>query len=282
MQTTLQIFEYENGHNVRTTTIDREIWFYAVDVCEILDIKNPSDAISKLDNDEKATLANSEGQHGMGAQSYNIINESGLYHLIFTSRKEEAQKFRKWVTSEVLPSIRKKGGYLLPGQTATPLFVRRFNDNWDRVEHGYFSIISELYIRVHGRLEQLGYTMPDKSTKGQEMRPDISVGKKFPKWLENKYPQHKDRYKMYKHKLPKIEVDARQYELELLPLFIQYIDESWLPEESYTYFSARDKKALPYLPRICPQLIQSNDEIKFNKALKKARQPLASNCETNE
>jgi len=66
----------------------------------------------------------------------------------------------------------------------TPIFVRRFNANWDRVDSGYFSVISELFIRVYGRLEQLGHLLPDKSPDGTELRPDVSVGKTFPQWLK--------------------------------------------------------------------------------------------------
>jgi hypothetical protein len=83
------------------------------EVCRVLKISNPSDAATRLDDDEKMTLDNTEGHSGQrgGAQSFTIINESGLYSLILTSRKREAKRFKKWVTAEVLPSIRKTGGY---------------------------------------------------------------------------------------------------------------------------------------------------------------------------
>lgn len=89
---------------------------------------------------------------------------------------------------------------------------------------------------------------------------------------------------MYSHKLPDgMEIDARQYELDLLPVFIEYIDSSWLPERSYAYFSERDKKALPFLPQICPQLAPpSTEESIFNKAIEKAAPPFQSGDETRE
>lgn len=92
---------------------DGEPWFVAADVCSVLAIANPSDAVSRLDEDERMTLGSTEGHSGKrgGPQSLNIINESGLYSLILTSRKLEAKRFKKWVTSEVLPSIRKTGFY---------------------------------------------------------------------------------------------------------------------------------------------------------------------------
>ena len=85
-----------------------EPWFVAADVCAVLGIANNRDAISRLDDDETdvATTDTPSGQ-----QEMRTINESGLYSLILTSRKPSAKKFKKWVTSEVLPSIRKTGGY---------------------------------------------------------------------------------------------------------------------------------------------------------------------------
>ena len=90
--------------------------YVAVDVCRCLDLANPSKAIASLDEDEKATLTNSEGRAGNGAQTFNVITESGLYALIFKSRKAKAKEFRKWVTSVVIPSIRKTGQYSIPEQ----------------------------------------------------------------------------------------------------------------------------------------------------------------------
>lgn len=270
MQLSLHVFEYEGDQQVRTTDIEGEIWFYAVDVCKILEIKNPSDATSRLDNDEKTTIVLTDS--GQPVRNL-MINEYGLYSLILGSRKKSAKAFKRWITHEVLPSIRKKGEYQLPGFSHTPVFVRRYHDNWDRMLPKHFSIISELYLRVHTRLEQIGYTLPDIGSQGKEMRPDVSVGKLFPKWLEQNYPEHVNSYTMYNHKLPNgKEIEARQYERAVISAFIEYIDDSWLPEESYRYFSERDKKALPYLPKICPQLgaAISEEEHRFKNAIKKA------------
>lgn len=94
--------------DVRYEMIDGEPWFVANDVCNILGIVNSRDALSRLEDDEKGVgITDTLG----GKQEMNIVNESGLYNLIFQSRKPEAKKFRKWVTSEVLPSIRKTGKY---------------------------------------------------------------------------------------------------------------------------------------------------------------------------
>ena len=103
MDNKLQIFNNVEFGEVRTLQINNEPWFVAKDVCNILDIKNPTMSLQNLDEDERTKL-------NLGRQGEtNLINESGLYALIVRSRKAEAKKFRKWITSEVLPTIRKHG-----------------------------------------------------------------------------------------------------------------------------------------------------------------------------
>ena len=93
-------------------------WFVAKDVCRVLEIGNTSDAVSNLDEDEKG-IANTDTPSG--GQQMLTVSESGLYTLIFRSRKPEARRFRKWVTSEVLPALRRTGSYIMPGvDAATP------------------------------------------------------------------------------------------------------------------------------------------------------------------
>jgi prophage antirepressor-like protein len=101
----LQIFSFEEKQ-VRVVEKGGEPWWVAKDVCEVLDMG--TEQIRRLDDDEKGLL---KTQTPGGMQEMSIINESGLYTLIVRSNKPEAQKFRKWVTSEVLPSIRKTGAY---------------------------------------------------------------------------------------------------------------------------------------------------------------------------
>ena len=101
---------------VRTMMREGEPWFVAADVCRALDIGNTSMALERLDNDEKMTLSSTDSHSGQrgGAQSYTIINEAGLYALVLGSRKPEAKAFKRWITHEVIPSIRKNGAYLTP------------------------------------------------------------------------------------------------------------------------------------------------------------------------
>lgn len=107
-------FQFKNNQ-VRTIDKDGEVWFVAKDVCDVLELKNPTVAVQSLDDDE-VTKLNLGGLHGEA----NIVNESGLYHLIFKSRKKKAQEFTKWVTSEVLPAIRRTGGYIKTNPEDTP------------------------------------------------------------------------------------------------------------------------------------------------------------------
>ncbi len=103
----LKVFEY-GTQQVRTVSKDGEPWFVAKDVCDILNLGNSRDAVSRLDDDEKGVgKADTLG----GTQELSIISESGLYALVMRSNKPEAKKFRKWITSEVLPTIRKTGAY---------------------------------------------------------------------------------------------------------------------------------------------------------------------------
>jgi prophage antirepressor-like protein len=96
--------------NVRTATDEsNQVWFCAKDVCQILGIKNHLDAVSKLDEDELKGVGDTDTLGGK--QTLNFVSESGLYALIFKSNKPEAVTFRKWVTKEVLPAIRRQGFY---------------------------------------------------------------------------------------------------------------------------------------------------------------------------
>lgn len=104
----LQIFKNEQFGEIRTITKNNEIMFVAADVCKALEIKNQRDAVSRLDNDEKGVvLTDTLG----GKQNMNVVNEYGLYNLVLSSRKPEAKVFKRWITHEVIPAIRKTGGY---------------------------------------------------------------------------------------------------------------------------------------------------------------------------
>ena len=124
----LQIFNNPEWGELRTIFIRSEIWFYAVDVCRILELTNPTMALKVLNDDEKSKISENritnDPKSGLGStgtpfvenenpflKEINIVNEPGLYHLIFQSRKPNAIKFQRWVYHEVLPTIRKQGIY---------------------------------------------------------------------------------------------------------------------------------------------------------------------------
>lgn len=105
----ITIFNSQEFGNIRTVTIDGEPWFVGKDVAEALGFTNPRDAISThvFDEDKGVESIDTLG----GKQKMTVVNESGLYALIFGSRLKSAQRFKHWVTSEVLPEVRKTGGY---------------------------------------------------------------------------------------------------------------------------------------------------------------------------
>jgi len=125
-----QMFYFE-GNEFRTILINGEPWFVAKDVCEILEIGNSSDVIKRLDADEVDSI---EVIDSLGRwQSTNIVNEYGLYSLILGSRKPEAKEFKRWITHEVIPSIRKKGTYSMLPQTYSDA-LRQLADTWEQKE----------------------------------------------------------------------------------------------------------------------------------------------------
>lgn len=114
MENKIEIFKNERFGEVRITLIHGDPWFVASDVCKALDISNAPMATARLDDDEKMTISSTDSHSGRrgGAQSLTIINEPGLYTLVLGSRRPEARAFKRWITHEVIPLIRKTGGYM--------------------------------------------------------------------------------------------------------------------------------------------------------------------------
>lgn len=263
IQYELQVFETEDHGQFRTLDIDGEPWFVLGEVCRAVGLQPKNGSFwhhaERLDADEKRSVTRSvleqatspfKGEVGGRAIAPTtiVINESGLYSIILRSEKPEAKRFKKWITSEVLPSIRRSGAYVL----SIPRFIRRFNDNWERVSPGCFSIISEAVIRLWGRLEQLGHVMADISPDGRELRPDVSIGRLFSEWLKLKHSDVADNYTHYYHVTSDGEFPAREYPREMLPLYIEFLDTVWIPQHAPKYFKDRDPKALAFLPSLLP------------------------------
>lgn len=122
MNSLIKPFDFK-GTPVRTITYETGLtWWVLKDVCDALDLSNPSKVAARLDDDEIAKFdlgPNSELGRGMNTEA-NIVNEAGLYKIILRSDKPEAKEFQRWVTHEVLPSIRKHGGYMAGQEHMTP------------------------------------------------------------------------------------------------------------------------------------------------------------------
>ena len=155
----LQLFNFGEAP-IRVTDHDGNPWFVAADVCRVLEIQNTTDALSRLDEDERARF-------NLGVKGdTNIISESGLYSLVLTSRKPQARAFKKWITSEVLPAIRKTGSY---GQAPLPPATgpaAAFINGIDRlIERGIAPNTAAIQLaRVWGRQESTETLEDDTAT----------------------------------------------------------------------------------------------------------------------
>ena len=121
----LQVFDSISFGQVRVQELDNEVWFVAKDVCECLGINDTSKAVGRLDEDEKG--ANSIPTPG-GNQNLLTVNEYGLYNLVLSSRKPEAKEFKRWITHDVIPAIRKTGSYSMVIPQTLPEALRAYAD----------------------------------------------------------------------------------------------------------------------------------------------------------
>ena len=147
----IKIFNNEQFGQIRTIVIDGESWFVAKDVCDILGLGNPSQALSRLEADEQNTIILNEG---IGNPNKSIISESGFYTLVLSSRKPIAKPFRLWVTREVLPAIRKTGSYALPQPNS---FTTMIEDIGCRMQVVYAQMnnVEDLLVEHGKKLDQV-------------------------------------------------------------------------------------------------------------------------------
>lgn len=186
-----KVFQYD-GSQVRTVLVNEEIWFVAKDICEVLEIKNTTDVIKRLDPDE-VTRFNLGGLSG----ATNIVNESGLYSLILGSRKLEAKQFKRWITHEVLPTIRRTGGYV----ANEDMFISTYLPHADNQTKLMFKATLET---VRKQNEQLAILQPkaeyfdalvDRNllTNLRDTAKELEVGQKFfINWLLEKGYVYRD------------------------------------------------------------------------------------------
>ena len=145
----LQIFNNEEFGDIRTITKDNEPWFVASDICKALDLSNPTMAVQRLDEDERAKF-------NLGHPMYetNCVNEYGLYSLILASRKKEAKDFKRWITHDVIPSIRKNGGYIAGQESLTDE-----------------ELLSKALMVAQKKIEEKNQLIAMQDSRIQEMRP---------------------------------------------------------------------------------------------------------------
>lgn len=120
----LQIFKNNQFGNVRIVMKEQEPWFVAKDICNCLEINNSRQALIRLDDDEKSSVILNDGTPGNPEKS--IVNEYGLYSLVLSSRKPEAKEFKRWITHDVIPQIRKTGQYVADIPRTLPDALRAY------------------------------------------------------------------------------------------------------------------------------------------------------------
>lgn len=155
---------FEGEYLVRQVMKGDELWFVAPDVCRILGVKNVSDAVERLDDDEKGIVnIDTPG----GEQAVNAVSEPGIYRLLFTSRKPIAERMKRWLAHEVIPSIRKTGSYHTEGDILPAGVVesRRFPD-WPMEELRTKRGVVDMYRMLYGCMAaqwispQMGFPSP--------------------------------------------------------------------------------------------------------------------------
>ena len=171
MENNMQIFQNEKFGKIRTLTLDGEPWFVAADVCKSLELGNPSMTVERLDADEKGI--SSIDTLG-GKQRVAIINEPGLYSVILCSRKPEAKAFKRWITHEVIPAIRKHGAYISPNAEAVQ--VTPTIEQYIASARIIATCRADRLRMVIGLLDKAGISMPiDISTNSKVERVNTAV-----------------------------------------------------------------------------------------------------------
>jgi len=249
----LELHKYDDGSHefsdLRSVEIEGELWFVATDIAKALGYSNTSDAIAR--HCKPRGIVKHDIPTSSGMQSMTLINGPNVYRLIVKSKLETAEKFEAWLFEDVVPSIRKKGFYGKIDRIALPNFIERYKDNYHKIDLNYFSVITEMYVRLYSALEGVGYIIPDKGLHNKKMMPDISVGKGFADFLRGFAPEYINSCKTYTHSFPDgREVEANMYPIDALPIFIRYLNEVWLPTKAHSYFKGRDDLALQYLPKL--------------------------------
>lgn len=171
----MKVFSNQEFGKIRTVTIDGELWFVGKDIAEALGYENPQKAVrTHVDEEDKGvTQMDTPG----GKQKLAIINESGLYALIFGSKLERAKQFKHWVTSEVLPSIRKTGSYLSEADTKILNFIESYQQFMESQEKFNQMVIEKLESSQCIQVHQFKNDMEDCSILVEEENESQRRGK---------------------------------------------------------------------------------------------------------
>lgn len=162
----LQIFNHQDFGQIRAVEQDGEPWFVATDVCRALEHTNVNMALDRLDEDEKSKF-------GLGLPGGDTwcVNEPGPYSLVLGSRKPEAKAFKRWITHEVLPSIRKTGVYVLPTVKQRGLTT----DDYLKAAAIVSGCRNERMPYVLGFLEQAGFSIPKIQNQREELSDELMI-----------------------------------------------------------------------------------------------------------
>ena len=152
MENEIKIFKNQEFGQLRTVVKGGEPWFVAKDVCDALEISNPTIAVSRLDDDEVAKF----NLGGLSGES-NVVSESGLYSLVLGSRKPSAHEFKRWVTHDVIPTIRKTGGYVANDNLFIDTYLPFADDNTKLLFRNTLGVIRKLNKRIEQEKPLVGF-----------------------------------------------------------------------------------------------------------------------------
>ena len=234
----MQVFNNDQFGSVRTVVKDGEPWFVAADVCKALEIGNPTDVMRRLDDDER-TLVSIEG--GSNTLPVNVINEPGLYAVVLGSRKPEAKAFKRWITHEVIPIIRKTGGYVANDD----LFVETYFGDADESMKSAFRATLERVRRLNEEMKALNETVAVQSQQIAEMRPkvtyyDVILNSPDAITMSVIAKDYGKSAKWLNKKLNELGVQFKQGDIWLL--YAEHADKGYTKTETYTYVDSSDIK----------------------------------------
>lgn len=161
MDNQIKIFENNEYGTIRTTVRDGEPWFVAADVCKILGLEQVSRAMSRLDEDEKGLLKVTHPQNPNKVMDVNGVNEAGLYHLILCSNKPGAKAFKRWITHDVIPTIRKTGGYVANAEAFIENYLPMADENTKQLFRLTLNTVDQLNHKIREQNEQIERDAPE-------------------------------------------------------------------------------------------------------------------------